>query len=131
MSRAKIDRELTRQLDELEDQEPLSASFSLQSAGTRAVSTPEETERCVHDLLKKVEDLVGMSPSHYRVFKNIGSFCVTAPPAFIRKLSEQHEVETATASRQPEEMLIRPVSSEPVPEPTPEPPKPSRRRSKS
>ena len=80
----------------------------------------------VHKLLEKVEREIGIAPSRYRIYKNIGSFSVTAAPSFIRKLSEQADVATATASRQPEEMLIKPVSSEPVPGPSPERPKSSR-----
>jgi hypothetical protein len=131
MSKAKVDQELTRQLDASAGAEPVSASFSFESAATRAIVSPEETERRVHDLLKKVQGEVGDAPSHFRVHKNIGSFSVTATPEFIRKLCEQKGIVTATANRQPGEMLIKPVSAEPVPEPSPETPSSSRHRGKS
>src|SRR3954465_14534718 len=114
MSKAKIDQELTRQLDSSGGAEPLSASFSFESAATRAIASPEETEKRVHDLLKKVQSEVGVAPSQFRIYKNIGSFSVTATPAFIRKRREKKDLGRATGSRQPGEMLIKPVSSEPV-----------------
>jgi hypothetical protein len=126
MSRTKVDKELTRQLDAAASGDGVSASFSLHPGSTRAVIPPEETEERVHKLLEKVERQVGATPSQYRVHKNIGSFSLTAAPAFIRKLIEEDDVITATASRQPEGMLIKPVFSEPVPGPSPERPRSTR-----
>src|SRR5271157_2914620 len=123
MRRAKVDKELTRQLDAAAREEPVSAAFSLNPGSTRAVVPPEEMEDRVQKLLKKVERDVGVTPRESKVYRNIGSFSVTAAPSFIRKLSEQADVVTATASRQPEEMLIKPVSSELVPGPSPDRPK--------
>jgi hypothetical protein len=126
MSRAKVDSELNRQLDAAARDEGVSASFSLDPGSKQAVIPPEEVEQRVQKLLKKVEREVGAAPRHCRVHKNIGSFSVTADPTFIRKLMEQDDVVTATANRQPEAMLIKPVSSERVAGPSPERPGSSR-----
>ena len=126
MSRRKVDKELIRQLDAAGGDASVSAAFSFEPRTTRSVIPPQDVDERVHRLLEKVEREIGIAPSRYRIYKNIGSFSVTAAPSFIRKLSEQADVATATASRQPEEMLIKPVSSEPVPGPSPERPKSSR-----
>ena len=126
MMRAKVDKELTRQLEAAASNAEVGASFSLDPGPSRVVIPPDETEETVKKLLKKVEQEVGVAPTHSRVHKYLGSFSVTAAPSFIRKLCEHDEVTTATASRRPEKMLIEPVSSEPVPEPTPERPRSSR-----
>ena len=128
MSRAKVDCELIRQLEASGGEEPVGASFSLQTGSRGGVIPPAEVEARVVRLLEDVKDQVGVAPSYWKVYKNIGSFSVTASPEFIRKLSEQKDIATATASRQPESPLIRPVSSERVAEPTPQRPRPSRAR---
>jgi hypothetical protein len=112
-----MDPELRRQLESAgAADEPVSAEFSLQATADGTILSPEETERRVNELVGQVEREVGSSPERLRIRKNLGMFSVTARPAFIRKLTAMDEVATATASRQPEGMLIRPVSTERVPD---------------
>jgi hypothetical protein len=117
MPRHGIDPELRRQLEGAEAaHEPVSAEFSLDAAAEGTILSPEETERRVNELVRRVEREVGSPPERLRIRKNLGMFSVTARPAFIRKLTAMDEVATATASRQPEGLLIRPVSRKAVPD---------------
>jgi hypothetical protein len=54
-----------------------------------------------------------------RVFRNLGSFVVAAAAPFVRKLLDQEEILSATANRQSEDLLIKPVSSKPLKGPKP------------
>jgi hypothetical protein len=113
MHAVSIDPELSRQLDHAGSGEPVCASFSLNPGSPHAVFSPEETERRVLYLLDKVSLEAGTRPAYIRIHRNIGSFSLTAPAGFVRKLIDQDDVISATASANPECTLIEPVASEP------------------
>lgn len=96
--------------------DPASAEAAQESASpsTRPLPTPEEFESLTRDVLARVEKEAGVAPAHVSVFRSLGSCAISAPPEFIRKLMAQEEVVSATASRQPEDLLIRPVRPSPT-----------------
>jgi hypothetical protein len=110
---AKIDPELIRQIDGAGDA-PVGAVFNLRRASAHKSLTAEETETCVKRMLQQVQKQSGLAPQQIHVFRNLGAFSVSAPALFMRKLLDQDEVLSATANRQPEELLIKPVEVKPV-----------------
>jgi hypothetical protein len=108
MELKRADRELIRQLHAAGEDTPVSAVCSLQFDPSRPLSA-EETEGQVNEVLRRVRGQADQSPHAVTVFANIGSFSLSAPARFIRQLLEQPEIATATANRQPEDVLIRPV----------------------
>jgi hypothetical protein len=68
-------------------------------------------------LLRRVEDQTGEHPAESTVFGNLGAFALSAPVAFVDRLIARPEVATATANRQPEDLLIRPVEGNRAGEP--------------
>jgi hypothetical protein len=122
MHAVSIDPELKRQLDGARGAEPICASFSLNPGSTHTIDSPEETERRVLGLLDKVGRETGAQQAYLRIHRNIGSFSIAAPAAFVRKLIQHDDVISATASANPECTLIEPVSSGPWEKPaTPHP----------
>jgi hypothetical protein len=118
MARTKVDPELLRQLDEAGD-EPVGAVFHLRPDPHQRALAPPEAETRARGLLRRVEQESGVTPQRVQVFRSLGSFAVSAAAPFVRKLLDQEEILSATANRQPEDLLIKPVSSKPVKEPRP------------
>lgn len=126
MAHVKPDPELIRQLDAAStSDEPVEAVFSLRPAASEKFIPAGEAETRVHELLRKVGEEVSSAPRQVRVFRNLGSFALSAAAPFVRKLLESDEIVSATANKQPTSMFIAPVSSKPV-----ELPKRSHRKSK-
>ena len=93
---ARTDPELAAQLRKAAAGEaPVEAVIALRRDGAAA-----DTAAVAEDLLARVKDQTGAEPQDYNVFRNLGSFVVAAPPAFIERLLEQPEVESAMANRQ-------------------------------
>jgi len=118
MTAEKIDPELIRQLDAAGDA-PVGAVFNLRRGPSQKCLSAEETETCVKQLLQQAQEESGVAPQQIHVFRNLGSFAVSAAAPFVRKLLGRDEVSSATANQQPEELLIRPVESKPVKGPRP------------
>ncbi len=115
MEKANVDPELLKQLDAAAAAaEPVSAVFSLRPGREQKFVPAEEVEARVHGLLDKIGKEVGTAADQVHVFRNLGAFAVSAPAPFLRKLLERHEIASATANRQPQDLLIRPVRSKPV-----------------
>ena len=113
MSNFAPDVELLRQLDAAGD-ESVGVVCSLQVGSTSDKPlTGDETTEQVTRVLQRVERLSGLKPDKFKIFRNLGSFSLYAPAAFVRRLLEQDEIATATANIQREDMLIRPVSRKP------------------
>jgi hypothetical protein len=116
VAQTKADPELLRQLEAAAapDQE-IAAVCSLRPARPHEkFIPPAEAGALVERVLRRVQRQTGRRPGRVQVFRNLGSFAVSAPAAFLRQLLQQREIATATANRQPEDLLIRPVSSEPA-----------------
>ena len=101
--RAKTDQELLRQLERAAaSSEPIEAVFRLQPAsGSQKFVPPEEVEPLTRELLARVEQKLGMGVKDLNIFRNLGSFVVSAGAPFLRELLEQPEIAAAVANRQP------------------------------
>ena len=113
----KIDPELLRQLDAVStDAELVEAVFSLRpEEPSQLVTPPERTAELAQEVLERVQEQVGDSAAQTNVFVRLGSFAVSARPAFLRKLLAQPEIASAMANRQPGEALIQPKGKRPIP----------------
>src|SRR5712691_3219915 len=111
MSGAKIDPELLRQLqDTAADAGTVEAVVSLcPNDPQQMVPAPERMEELVRQVLDRVKQRVGSKETRYNVFRNLGSFVVSANPKFVRELILQPEVATVAANRQSESAVIAPV----------------------
>lgn len=105
-----IDPELLRQLDAARTPSALSATFVLR-ARTDAPLSAAETHATVRRIIKRAEEESEQSAHDFQVFENIQSFAVSGPPALIRRLTEQPEIDSALANVQSQDLLIRPVES--------------------
>jgi hypothetical protein len=112
--RATIDPELTRQLELAEPDRPVEAVLSLRPAATATAPSEVTTKAAVELLLERSRQQEPAGLHDYTVFPNLGAFAVRASGSFVRHLIDQPEIATATANRQPQELLIRPVSSRPA-----------------
>jgi hypothetical protein len=108
------DPELDRQLTAAEKQnEPVSAVFFLRPGRGGALG-PASTKTKVASLLKKAASVTGETPLNVTTYENLGSFAVEARPKLIRYLSTHHDVSSATANVQSQDLLIRPVDRKPA-----------------
>jgi hypothetical protein len=93
-------------------------------------ASAEDTQVSTHAIVERVTQRVGHQAHSVKVLPNLGSFIVSASPAFLRELAHQPEVESTKSTDQPM-TLIRPVKSRDVTLARPKrvtPRKPSRRR---
>jgi hypothetical protein len=118
MSQAKIDPELVRQLDAA-GEAPVGAVFYLRPGPHRKSLEPAEAEERAQGVLRRVEEESGIAPKKVHVFRNVGSFSVSAAAPFVRMLLDQEEILSAAANQQSQDLLIEPVSSKPVKGPRP------------
>ena len=103
---ARTDPVLSAQLDEAAAGErPVQAVIGLHRDSGGGASTAGDVGALTADLLARVTRATGSEALEHNVFRNLGSFVVVAPPAFIRGLLEQPEVESAMANRQPEPVV--------------------------
>jgi hypothetical protein len=109
----KVDPELTRQLKTADDTN-VEAVIQLKPGNSQVVPTPEQTEQTTKQILERTKERCGHSPDRYNVFRNLGSFVVSAKPAFIQELISQPEVQAVVANQQPGSALIPPVKKRPV-----------------
>ena len=112
----KTDAELVKQLDQASDSEDLiEAVVRLRPDDpSQIVPAAERTEELTNHLLERVKKESGQAASRYNVFRNLGSFVVSAPPAFIRQLMSQPEVASVMANQQPGTALIPPIRKAPA-----------------
>ena len=80
---------------------------------SQIVPSADRTVEITDDLLGRAEQQSGKKASRYNVFRNLGSFVVSAAPTFIEHLAEQPEVDSVIANNQPESALIAPIRSKP------------------
>lgn len=114
-SSGKIDAELVKQLKTASDSEKLvEAVVRLRPDDpSEIVPAAERTEEVANQLLKRVEKQSGKAVSRYNVFRNLGSFVVSAHPTFIQELMSQPEVASVAANQQPGSALIPPIRKAP------------------
>jgi hypothetical protein len=98
----RMDPALSAQLDAAAaDDQPVQAVIALRRDAGPAAAGGQDVGALAEDLLSRVARETGTPPVDHNVFRNLGSFVVVAPPAFVRCLLEQPEVEAAMANRQP------------------------------
>ncbi len=97
----KLDPELLRQLEAAKDlSHPIEAVVYLRPSEAKTLRVPpEEIQKVIDRLLGRVEVAVGHAAAKHNTFRNLGSFVVQAPAAFIRELIDQPEVASAMANR--------------------------------
>jgi hypothetical protein len=111
----KKDPELLKQLDDAKGKSLIEAVVRVKPDDASQIApSPERTEELTKTVLKRVEKQVGRSATKYNVFRNLGSFAVSADPDFLRELMSQPEVAAVVANRQPQGALIEPVKKTPA-----------------
>lgn len=109
-----VDPELVRQLAASTDDSRVEAVVRLQPQDGLPATPPEETERLAHELVRRTQKASGEHEDAVNVFKYLGSFAISASPAFVKMLIAQPEVASALANKQPDSGMIRPVDKRPA-----------------
>ena len=109
-----VDPELVRQLAASTDDGRVEAVVRLQPQDGLPTTPPEETERLAHELVRRTQKASGEHEDAVNVFKYLGSFAISASPAFMKALIAQPEVASALANKQPDSGMIRPVDKRPA-----------------
>jgi hypothetical protein len=112
----KIDAELLKQLDAASNSdEMVEAVVRLKPEDpSQIVPAPERTEELTNQLLERVKQQAGKAVHRYNVFKNLGSFVLSAHPTLIRQLMAQPEVASVLANQQQGSALIPPIRKAPA-----------------
>jgi hypothetical protein len=112
----RTDVELVRQLEQAAaSKTPVEAVVRLKpDDASQIVPDAERTEAITKQLLERVGKHSGKKATRYNVFRNLGSFVVSADAGFIRELMSQPEVASIAANQQPGSALIEPINKKPV-----------------
>lgn len=111
---AQIDPELVRQLAGTAEDETIEVVFRLRPGHGAVAPEPAETERLTKELVTRAERRSGCHDHDVNVFRNMGSFVVSAPKLFVEHLIGQPEIASAVANRQPGSGMIPPASKKPA-----------------
>ena len=116
MEQEKIDPELARQLDQAAStNSPVQAVLKLRPLqATQLVASPEHTTELANQVVKRVSDKLGEQVDRMTLFRNLGSFAISAAPKFLRELLDQPEIAAAFANRQPDSAYMAPINPRPV-----------------
>jgi len=109
-----LDPELVRQLSTSAGDDPVEAVVRLRTDAGAAAPPPDETERLAREVVTRTQQLSGEQEHALNVFKYLGSFAISAKPAFIKTLLDQPEVASALANNQPGSGMIPPVEKRPA-----------------
>jgi hypothetical protein len=103
-SNTNTDPELVRQMHAATgDDASVEAVFMLAPEDpSQIVPSPERTEELTRHLLERVKARIGKAAGDFNVFRHMGSFVVSAHPAFLRELIAQPEIASAMANQQPQ-----------------------------
>lgn len=100
----RVDPELVKQMAEAADDEPVGAVIRLSpTSPDHLVPSPEETERIAHELLSRAGKRVKHLAPDFNVFKHLGYFVVSAPPAYLKALVDSPEIASAVPNRRRDE----------------------------
>jgi len=103
--RKKTDPELLRQIDSVEtNNDPIQAVFSL-ALPMKKLLDPEHVEAAANQVLERAEKESGSKPKDVNIFRNLGSFVVSADASFIRQVIDDPKIASAVANKQPKEIL--------------------------
>ena len=101
----KTDPELLRQIDSAADNnEYIQAVFSL-ALPTKKLLDPQQVEETTNQVLHRAEEEVGSKPSDVNIFKNMGSFVISADASFIQKVIDDPDVASAIANKKGKALL--------------------------
>jgi hypothetical protein len=112
----KLDPVLLEQLDAVAaDATPVEAVITLRPDHPEQIAAlPDRAEEMTHQMLRRVESQTGTGADRVNIFRNFGSFAISANRHFIRELLKQPEVASAMANRGTTDAYIKPVDVEPV-----------------
>jgi hypothetical protein len=112
----KVDPKLRKQIETAADDEPVEAVLMLRPDDPAQVAaSPERTEEVVQEIMRQVEDKVGIGAHRVNVLRYLGSFTIAAPPAFLRELlTKPEQIASAMANRQEGSAYIEPRDVKPV-----------------
>ncbi len=100
--KTKTDPELTRQLNaKSAGKESIGAVFSL-DLPLKKLLDPNVVEETTNNVLKRAEKSAGSKPRDVNVFKNLGSFAVSADASFLQEVIDDPDIASAVASSQPD-----------------------------
>ncbi|HYV06730.1 MAG TPA: hypothetical protein VFB82_19200 [Blastocatellia bacterium] len=96
------DTELVRQMHAARDSDAsVEAVFILTPEDpSQIVPSPERTEALTRQLLERVKARIGKAAEDVNIFRNMGSFVVSAHPEFLREMIAQPEIASAMANQQ-------------------------------
>jgi hypothetical protein len=116
-SNTNTDPELVRQMRAAAgDDASVEAVFMLAPEDpSQVVPSPERTEELSRHLLERVKVRIGKAAADFNVFRNMGSFVVSAHPDFLRELIAQPEIASAMANQQPQAQQPEKPTSRPKP----------------
>jgi hypothetical protein len=103
-SNTNTDPELVRQMHAATgDDASVEAVFMLAPEDpSQVVPSPKRTEELTRHLLERIKARIGKGAADFNVFRNMGSFVVSAHPDFLRELIAQPEIASAMANQQPQ-----------------------------
>ncbi len=103
--RKKTDPELLRQIDAVDaGNNPIQAVFSL-ALPMKKLLDPEQVEETTNQVLERAEKEAGSKPNDVNIFRNLGSFVVSADASFIRQVIDDPKIASAVANKQPKKVL--------------------------
>jgi hypothetical protein len=112
---ADVDKELSQMLDASgDDSQPVEAVFRLRPEAGQVLIDPGVAEQTTKQVLERAEQTSGQRAHDYNVFRNLGSFMVSAPASLIRAIIQQPEIGGALANRQRGGAKIEPVAKRPA-----------------
>ena len=101
--RTKTEPELLRQIESVgASSDSIQAVFSL-DLPLKKLLDPNVVEETTNQVLRRAEKELGHKPKGVSVFKNLGSFAVSADASFIRKIIDDPDIASAVASNQPDQ----------------------------
>jgi hypothetical protein len=101
----KTDPELLRQIDSVAtDNEEIQAVFSI-ALPMKKLLDPEQVEQTANQILERAEKEAGSKPNDVNIFRNLGSFVVSADASFIKKVIDDPDVASAIANKQKKRLL--------------------------
>jgi hypothetical protein len=74
------------------------------------VASPDHTTEVANQVIKRVSEKLGLQAERMTLFRNLGSFSISAAPQFLRELLDQPEVAGAIANRQQGSAYIAPLN---------------------
>ncbi len=99
--RKKTDPELLRQINDVADNnDSIQAVFSL-DLPMKKLLDPRQVEETAYQVLDRAEKEAGSKPKDVNIFKNVGTFAVSADASFIRNIIDDPDISSAVANKQP------------------------------